>query len=1453
MRFLRLTALGIVSLLLAFAGTGAPADPVLRIPLHLSAGEPVLEPAGDGRVAPRIASFGRSSRAGAPALPIKILLVAIPEGSQPSLRILSAPSRTLAGLDVAPAPRLRVEERRDAPRGAARRDRSGPGRPDRGSSDLQEYDLDLAGDAAVYAQDRLLPGAPVRLGRIGYLREQRFVEVLYSPIQFNPVRRQARFFPSVDVEVVATIADGAAAWRPFRPDLAFEPIYRDSLVNYEQGTMYRVPADDAAGGAAGPATTSSSTLTLSSELATASATTASSVSATASATTPFFKVAVPKAGIYRLTYADLLANAPELLQADPATLALRAEGLEVPISIRDASGNPGDLDGHFDVGDVLEFYGRPKSELPTQTNINYVDFPDIYQANDFTDTQIYWLAADPAASHLRIAARDGAPNSSLPLAADFEETAVWDENNVYLPLEDNDPFFSIPSLVAGSDQATRDISLPLPGLAPVSATATVLVRLRGGSTLGQNPDHETRVWVNGDSRGGVYFTWDGEIVTTDPMTSSPPRFDVSQSLLTNPTTVHFNVENTLGATLDKQYLDTVTIRYRRLFAAVDDGLVFTYPNQDVRFQVSGFSGGSPLVYETTATLPGSAEASPVRITGVHAAGLPITYTFEVRADASAPATRTFVVAGPGGVRSPVSISRAVATDLRDPANAADIIVIAAREAICAAGATACPAPGGALDNLLAYRASARGLSSKVVFIDQIYDEFSFGLRDVNAIRSFLACAFDNWKGPSGTARPVSYVLLVGDATPDYKNTLPNRSDWVDQVPTPIMFQRNSILGFYSSDNWLASFRGTDQIPDVYLGRISTRDPAASAKVFDKVRRYEQSPSAGLWKGHAALVAGDGKPNTNEASAFVTAEESLRTTFFSRTPFSTPSPALYWPNYNNTAAFKSALLNDLQAGAAILSYIGHGSFETWGGLTTYFDAATAASLTNPLLPFMVNINCLAGGFHYFVGSGSLGENMTNNGDGGAIATLAPSGLSDAQVSDEVRDYLFSPLFGPDRTRLLAAAAGVLRARLWGQGQLLDLQSYTYLGDPATLLATPAPEPPTAILADPGNSQVTLSWTASVDAVAGYRVYRAGRADGTYAAVTCDTLSSLSCVDRGVTNGTTYYYYATAFDGEGFEGRRSNTNAGCATGGSDCVKVKPTNPNPPSAPQGLQARDTGGGGSLALSWVANPEPDIKGYTVHYGTQPGQYTTHVVTGNGTSMLLTGLIDEVRYYITLTATNTTGLESAASAEVSQVPHLILGIAPPRAITDLMVASSGANLVLTWSRPTVDIYGRPTAVARYNVYRGTTPGFKPFGGAPLATIADPATTTYADGGANQGTGNLYYLVTAVDVNGLQSGAGRELPSGIADLSVDLVGGSTVHLAWSAFPLDVHGQPTLIDHYQLHITSAPVGRGSLGSSTLYQDNVRSLSFDLPVDSSVLTGAAYFQVLAVDNRGNVSPF
>src|SRR5258706_5418079 len=97
--FLRISFICAILGLVAARGSGAPADSSAVVPLDLAADRPLLQVVDGGhRVVPRIRSFGLTSRTGEPMLPIRVLLVAIPEESVPELRIVSSPSETLRGL-----------------------------------------------------------------------------------------------------------------------------------------------------------------------------------------------------------------------------------------------------------------------------------------------------------------------------------------------------------------------------------------------------------------------------------------------------------------------------------------------------------------------------------------------------------------------------------------------------------------------------------------------------------------------------------------------------------------------------------------------------------------------------------------------------------------------------------------------------------------------------------------------------------------------------------------------------------------------------------------------------------------------------------------------------------------------------------------------------------------------------------------------------------------------------------------------------------------------------------------------------------------------------------------------------------------------------------------------------------------------------------------------------------
>ncbi len=72
-----------------------------------------------------------------------------------------------------------------------------------------------------------------------------------------------------------------------------------------------------------------------------------------------------------------------------------------------------------------------------------------------------------------------------------------------------------------------------------------------------------------------------------------------------------------------------------------------------------------------------------------------------------------------------------------------------------------------------------------------------------------------------------------------------------------------------------------------------------------------------------------------------------------------------------------------------------------------------------------------------------------------------------------------------------------------------------------------------------------------------------------------------------------------------------------------------------------------GDVTLQWDPNPETDLAGYKVYYGTASRSYTAPISLGLQSSYTVTGLAAGT-YYFSVTAFNQDGLESAFSNEVS-------------------------------------------------------------------------------------------------------------------------------------------------------------------------------------------------------------
>ena len=154
---------------------------------------------------------------------------------------------------------------------------------------------------------------------------------------------------------------------------------------------------------------------------------------------------------------------------------------------------------------------------------------------------------------------------------------------------------------------------------------------------------------------------------------------------------------------------------------------------------------------------------------------------------------------------------------------------------------------------------------------------------------------------------------------------------------------------------------------------------------------------------------------------------------------------------------------------------------------------------------------------------------------------------------------------------------------------------------------------------------------------------------------------------------------------------------------------------------------GPASVALAWNPNPESDVASYQLSYGTNPGVHPNSVAAGSNTTATVTGLVEGTTYYFVVSAVNQTGLQSAASAEISyQIP-----VTP-------------ASVTLAWDpNPETD-------VASYQLSYGTSPGVHPNG------VETGSNTTASVTGLVEGT-TYYFVVSARNQTGLQSAASAEI------------------------------------------------------------------------------------------------
>jgi hypothetical protein len=588
----------------------------------------------------------------------------------------------------------------------------------------------------------------------------------------------------------------------------------------------------------------------------------------------------------------------------------------------------------------------------------------------------------------------GAP---APVAGGFDQARFLQETNALAApsttLNPEDDYWFWRRVLSTPGFNTFSLNVPLSLVVTNQGSPRLKVILFGGSST----NHGASVTVNGNLAGTN--TWSGLAPLVLDMPLQP------EWLKNGNNTLLFTAANVRNS---QWYLNKLELYYPRLYQAASGMLEFG-ANSNPVVTVEGFTAASLSVLDVTDPLH-PALVSDFTVSGSGG-------SFSLSLTATNPAARYFAFQAGATVPEPTAES-VVLAGLASSTNAVEFVLIA--PAFLAAQA----------EDLAAYR-RLQGLPSQVVTVESIYNEFSDGLPSPYSLREFLARAYTNW------ASPPKYVALVGDGSFDYRNLL-----GYNQMQVPTLMLPTS-LGLYASDSLLSDFNG-DNIPEMGLGRLPVRNATQLLTLINKIKAYE---AIGLRTNAQALLVAD---FPDGAGNFV--QDLL---FVAQTLSNKYAMNVVWPT--TTAALRSGMISNLNAGTDLMVYLGHGALDRFGQ-AGYLISSDVTNLVNGFrLPLVSVMTCVAGEYSQ-PGNNCIGEELVLAAHSGAIAVIAPTGLSANQDATLLNQRLMRVLRTQDWGRL---------GDFWRQAAAdyshydqrpMGVSIYNLLGDPSLKFCVSRDTPP-----------------------------------------------------------------------------------------------------------------------------------------------------------------------------------------------------------------------------------------------------------------------------------------------------------------------------------------------------------------------------------------------------------
>ncbi len=754
----------------------------------------------------------------------------------------------------------------------------------------------------------------------------------------------------------------------------------------------------------------------------------------------WYKISVSEDGIYKIDRSFLENLGVDVDNLNPQNLNIYGNGDGILPKLNSAPRTDdlaknaiqviGESDGTFDEGDYILFYGwGPHRWYADGTNAFY------QERNVFSDVSCYFINIDPGQTSLRVENSFNSPNAVTHNVDSYSFYDIHEQDAVSL-VNGGSRWYG--ELFDGAD-LTRTFVFNVPNIV-TSSPARYEVSI--GSNTGNSGGTSQSYSINGNS----LFS------TTLPSGTDYGRSTVNFEY-TNPTSIMpLRVDIVRNSPDILTYMDRITLNARRsldfygsqmLFGdleSIGTGNVAEYTIQNV--PTNGF------VWEVTD------RHQPWLFNGTNTGG---TYTFQADADT----LRRFVVSNGSDFKTPTAIG-AVANQNLHGLEQADYIIVTHKLFLSQA-------------ERLANLHREQGLVVHVATTEQIYNEFSSGMQDATAIRSFAKMFYD--RGNTLPGPKLKYLCLFGDGTYDPKNRVPNNNNFI----VTFQFDRNNTtedhIGMMPTDDYFGILDDDEAISssdllDIGVGRMLVSDLQMGKELVDKVEHYmkngsgiystantncsddEYSSTFGDWRTKYVLIADD-----EENNYFLKYDVEPQYEYVSDTLPEMNCEKIYLDAYTQIATaggerypdVNEAITSRIERGALLVNYVGHGG-EVGVAEERVITVPMIQDWRNiDVLPLMVSATCE---FTKFDDPDrvSAGEWASLNPYGAAIALMTTTRSVYFSVNTNIGEAFIREVFQRDADMLPRPFGDIIAAtknEVGGDNK----RSFTLIGDPALRLALP----------------------------------------------------------------------------------------------------------------------------------------------------------------------------------------------------------------------------------------------------------------------------------------------------------------------------------------------------------------------------------------------------------------